>query len=1662
VYATNVEFRTDAPDNPGPYALMPVFNEFIQRYTVVVPGTTEKVYPLGYPETGSTISFGPGPYGLAPDGAYAFPLDKTELDISFTVTKQFRNPTDYFVRILRDSPAGKLLDLRVSVAYWKGGPTPSADPSDPDWVYENDNYLLNFDANNFDYTAAPLKIPYYAQKILFTPNTGSQTDVQASYKVQPRNPAYYTLNRETPAETAHRVMIDYSASHPNPGAPGDWETYYNRYFDGANYVNDQLRIPNPMPDTGTGKKVSYLTVKTSTPGTPEREYKILLQWDNSYAYLKDLKVTDDTDSFAANRFQGTFNMTNQAGEARTASAASQIKIEALPRDSGSVITKIVQYTEDGLTELDRVNNPSGPPTFSFPGTMQKCLAAVTVRNPSLTPNDGEITYWIDVIRDEPFTRLVNLKLEGFDSDPGVNNWVTLYWYDKRVVSPGDPEPGTPPAPGDTIHDSSLLTLTSPSSGFDPLPGQTNYTMEIDGVRITKLRLTGYPEPGGTVKYQEGNTPFTAPRTSLEFDFSGGGAAINASLSNHKDRLYGFTFIRAGANAIELLTDIRDPDSPNYTNPAFPPADNEKEANNSGRGDFQAFAGTPPNYNRPVSSAIPGQTVTIRVKPHLGWQVSLPLASTGALVDEDTGSPVTLNPTVNPNEWTFTMPARKVTLRLRYDFVTEKLSRTAYVAPAGRAAYSGNYGDPVPDIPGTPAKMGTCWAYATSNLQGVINGFVEGGGPFDEIWLHEGTYTLDPNGAAALDWADEISAGDRSDERNRAFVLKRGLRLYGGFKGTEGTNGSTVTTLAAARALRDSSPAAALRTILSGLLRNSAAVHHVVIASNITAPASQSPAARSNLDTQAAYNFVPDFDASDVTLLDTLSIRNGSASSDTASITVRSGTVSKNWGAGLYNVDASPYLRNVQFMNNTAVQGGGIYSGGAGTSAPVLSAVVFNSNRAAGYGSQGGGGGGMAVSGGMPFILDSEFKNNTVVAGSGAGLYGGGGNILVKGSRFFNNTANSGGAISNSAGTWVYQSEIYSNDAYDSGSGIQQGGTLHLVNTSLYRNRQSSAISNTGTLSGTNVRLYENQGAAIDNVNRLVLTNSRIYKNPSGINSARGVTALANVVIDENTGTGFNFNVTVGDKDPTGTIPLGGAVLTNVTFHNNGTGINAHYSSGYSFHHGAANLVLNSVRISGNGDGINLSQSSGDHADGLKGLYVTINNATIAGNGSGIHTAANNRDLILDKDDALVLRIRNSVIVGNNSVNNLFNRRVAGNLGAGTLGPAGALNLSKEKAALFAPGDTFRIAAGGPAGAFKAPVFTVTRKTHMAGTPDYIELAYTGSSEAAYAAADYLALSGYDAPIATAAVKGGGSQSAGDSKTIALQNEPSAAEKNLLRAGAVFRFDTADIKPNTLTANVYEVLNSFPLGWTGSTTTYALIADLPLTGSPGDAYLVLETGSIHAWNNVLGQWDDTGVDPRIDEWRLNYNAGSDVSAAGSWSAGDTITVAADIPLTGVYARLPGQASWLKSLAEGAGMAPSADAAGVPNGWGALISVVPALNAGNYYRVPLSSPYNTGDSGAYPANAAALLNQCFGPFEGRSGTAATAAIRADMDELFDTGHKLLMTWESGDPNPLTMRDITYFLDKHNGFNRGDLQTPYTVGEQYSAGPRNGGTVIGAYQN
>lgn len=1387
VTLTMIEFHTDRDDlEVSPAALKPVFNSAVTDYTAMVNELAEKVFPVANPETGAMVIFGNavnerGVSVPLTDGYYQFPGDITEMNATFTVIKNYRRNGPYNVRILRRMEPGKLKSLRISVAWYDPdlpGASDKSVPTDPGWVYETQNCLANFDPSGFSYNVG---IPYYAEKILIEPEI--DPGIAAAYRVYPANPQYFPDGFE-----------------PRPGNPQGGHTWEPVATGIINYINDpaangpdytyplhrQLNAGKAPVDPATGQETSWLVIHTvmedreTGEQRDPRDYTFKLVWDKSYAYLRPetgLDLRDDRTP-AEKKLLGNFIVNIPDYEAEVHEGTEKITVHTVPKNINPTSTvKVTQWNARGGVQIGPERSQTGgtfpfSPEFDFPSGsagMKETFIRVEVENPQLFSNPetnyGRYTYWITVRRREPPARLLNFRIEGKVS----GTWLSLFEFDKDGDGRGYDSNSIPASPP------GLLTLEEPKR-LPPytLDDETNFTMEVDGAMVTELRFTGVPEAGGTVKYNVGDDLYWPPARQ-DFVFSGGiGVSITASLPGYKDRVYAFTIIRAGAMVVELYTDKRVPSTTLIPhNPATFPAssDPQPNINDDERGSFQAIVN-----GRAVNNVLPTKEVILRVTPKLGWKVD------GLWLINENGSASTLDsfaasglggsgpyspdPVYSPDtvEWKFIMPARKLAFLLQYDFVTGAVDRVAYVAPEGKAGRSDPYGvDKNGKKPGDSGydpstAAGSCWAYATSNLQGVIDEFDEPGttGPFAEIWLHEGTYRLDPNRDAGRDWAEEIPAGYRGDQKNRSFVLKRGLRVYGGFKGKEGIGG-LVDTLKKARGLRQADTAAAQRTILSGMLSDSSThVRHVVIAADIGSPCGDdtSAAGRGAPDAPdkpgpTGYGFNPAEDSTSgifggdgVTLLDTLSIRDGLRTKDSGSLTVRGETVYNRFGAGLYNADASPYLHNVTISDNTAVRGGGMYSAGG---YPVLKDVRFTNNDATGYENQGGDGAGFANAGGLAAILGCEFRNNSTVGGDGAGIHVSGGSVMLRRSNFRYNSASAGGGVYNGAHAWIYEGIIENNDAFDSGSGIQNGGTLRLVNVDVTNNRISGGIANGGILSAANLTV-SGHGTGLSSGGSLALTNSRITGNGTGLAASSGATALANVLIDGNSGAGLSFHVSDGNRNGPGYV-TGGCVLTNVTIRGNGTGISAGFSSSYTFNQGAANLLLNGVRISGNGTGMTVSQSSPTGGpDGKKGVYVTLDNVTIAGNsGAGLTTSTANGNMAAGPDyDVLDMRIRNSFIQNNGTQVPTSPRRAVGAMGASgsyTEGPDKTLILSPDKADLFPVGQTFRIAGGGPEGTLKPSINTVTVQSGNTIT-------FTATHDFSYTAGDYIILSGWSKIFAT--------------------------------------------------------------------------------------------------------------------------------------------------------------------------------------------------------------------------------------------------------------------------------------------------------------------------
>lgn len=227
--------------------------------------------------------------------------------------------------------------------------------------------------------------------------------------------------------------------------------------------------------------------------------------------------------------------------------------------------------------------------------------------------------------------------------------------------------------------------------------------------------------------------------------------------------------------------------------------------------------------------------------------------------------------------------------------------------------------------------GTSWSQAFKTLQEAISAAQDG----DEIWIAAGTYkpTVAPTGDIA---------------RDRTFLLKNGVKIYGGFVGTE--------TDLSERNYNNNV------TILSGDIDNN----------NI-------------LDANNTHHVVLIIGGGADTVLDGVTITNGYTSTNGSAQTlmVNGVAIEKRFGGGIYICNgATPVIKNIIVKGNRAHQrGGGIY---INASSPTIENVQIIENTAEVVG----GGGLFIEAASAPTITNSVISGNWAEGGTGS-RHGGG-------------------------------------------------------------------------------------------------------------------------------------------------------------------------------------------------------------------------------------------------------------------------------------------------------------------------------------------------------------------------------------------------------------------------------------------------------------------------------------------------------------------------------------------------------------------------------------------------------------------------------------------------------------------------------------------------
>lgn len=467
--------------------------------------------------------------------------------------------------------------------------------------------------------------------------------------------------------------------------------------------------------------------------------------------------------------------------------------------------------------------------------------------------------------------------------------------------------------------------------------------------------------------------------------------------------------------------------------------------------------------------------------------------------------------------------------------------------------------------------GTSWTTAFNDLQIAINTAAAG----DTLFVAKGLYV-------------PTTIAGTGTVRDKTFLLKDRVSIYGGFAGTE-----------AQLADRD----------IDLVLTTNASI----LSGNI--------GAADSLDN--CYHVLTAINVSAKTSIDGFIVQDGNANGNTDNM-IGTTTVSRNMGGGFYNENSAMSLQNLLVQHNSSLLGGGGFYNHNSPVSITESELSFNyTNGVSPLGNGGGaiynvnsntaisftvftensalnatGGGAMRNENSKVFLDNTYFANNNAEDGDGGGAVynAAGSNGLFSNTYFYlNTTTNQAGAMYNdNSSPSLVNAEFYENYG-DAGTGaMENDGGSNAILTDVYFSGNHTP-GNGGAIQNwksspvlTRVEFAENaaglDGGAIYNYNTCspTLTACWFYYNTAGGNGGgfynmRGSNPiLTNCLIIRNTAVSDGGGIYTMAKDAGGTEPSS-PVFTNVTIANNIAGNSG--GGGYADGYGAPRL-RNSI-ISGN-------------------------------------------------------------------------------------------------------------------------------------------------------------------------------------------------------------------------------------------------------------------------------------------------------------------------------------------------------------------------------------------------------------------------------------------------------------------------------------------------
>ncbi|MDR1582576.1 MAG: right-handed parallel beta-helix repeat-containing protein [Prevotellaceae bacterium] len=490
--------------------------------------------------------------------------------------------------------------------------------------------------------------------------------------------------------------------------------------------------------------------------------------------------------------------------------------------------------------------------------------------------------------------------------------------------------------------------------------------------------------------------------------------------------------------------------------------------------------------------------------------------------------------------------------------------------------------------GVSGSDGISWETASGDLQAMINTSTAG----DQIWVATGAYK--PNRKATA------TGTITENKRDNAFVLKNGVKIYGGFRNDFNN------VISGSVEERDI-------IMVNGIVQMK---HETILSGDIGTP---------NDSTDNCYHVVLGVgNMYNTTVLDGFTVRDGNANL-AETMTVGGLNIRNNIGGGISLNSASPILRNIHVTRNTAhYQGNGIYGN---NSSPELNNIRITNN----YGTNNTKGGGIHI------VIGSLKLNNVQISGNTAGESGGGiycdesknseGGHNFNNVQITNNTASSGGGIysANADSLKLNNVQITGNMANTYGGGIY--------------NYNSSFVLNNVQISGNTAYHY---GGGILNIGKehnfiypkltgVNITDNRANKG-GGMYNSYCSPILENVKIVQNkaifrTGTNYTSDGNGGGifNDKASPV-LNNVQVSNNTADNDGGGIYNYYS------HNPSSMLTN-VQITGNKAGsygggmysinsdpeltnVQITGNKANHGGGICNSGMSspkLTNITVAGN-----------------------------------------------------------------------------------------------------------------------------------------------------------------------------------------------------------------------------------------------------------------------------------------------------------------------------------------------------------------------------------------------------------------------------------------------------------------